>query len=422
MAIKSLQKWVLCTIAAVLLLGGLNLGLSIYASEVGDANHVASIPGATTESETNPEALAEGQPNDVALNTTTLMDESQIELEELETWTNLLRERSGLTPIEINLQATAESRITSLEIYIGELETTNGLTPVQLNVEQPVESRIDDVRNRLLLVSVQADKMAADRLQRVQEEQQFRISDLEQNLAKYGQATIFGSITALLALILALTLGGYTLYMAMRQKESQSKDTNAKDQKFEVLAKEQIALRKEIEQLRTENLSLRQAAEECKAELQATQSNAFSSISDMQTVDPIQMPFSSSPAEKNVLDLPIQSNCEIGKLQTKFDPTLSDSIYLTAGENYILYEDNTVAYALKRPYGELSSFMRNGLLRMYDIKVGDKVYTYQECKESGCPSFYLEVKANLRRAEVKLNSAGVYDLKRAGLLEAILIS
>lgn len=425
MIIKFLRKWVVCIAAAILLLGGLDMELYAYATSTGDSNSVTTISGAASESQSETVEDADSKTTSSA----SLMDETQVALMELEDWSNLLRERSGLAPIEADLQTLEESRVTRLEISVTELQKANGLTPSQWDVELPIEERIDTLRNRLLLVSAQTDKVAADQLtalQQVQNEQQSRIISLEQDLARCGQAVIFTSVVALVALILALSLGGYTIYAVLHQKDKQNQEAGSKDLKMEALTKEHASLRREVGQLHTDVLNLHERIEKLKSELPPPSSSksdvssfgGFSVPDTQQSEPPVQIRSSLLPAE----NLLTQSSREVGRLQTRFDPTLSDAIYLTAGEDYILYEDNTVEYALSRPYGELSSFMRNGLLRMYDIQVKDKVYTYQECKKSGCPSFYLEIKSNLRRAEVNCNSAGAYDLKHTGLLEAVRIS
>lgn len=429
MIIKFLWKRAVCTAAAILLLGGLGMNLCAYATSAGDSNNVTAILGTTSELATKSESETAEDADSENTASASLMDETQVALMEMESWSNLLRERLGLAPIEADLQASEESRVTRLEISVTELQTANGLTPTQWDVELPIEERIDALRNHLLLVSEQTDKAAADRLtalQQVQDEQQSRIINLEQDLARCGQAVLFASMVGLLALILALSLGGYTIYTVLHQKDKQSQEAGPKDLKMESLTKEQANLRREVGQLHTEVLSLSESIEKLKSELpppsssnsDASSFGGFSAPNTQQPEPPVQIRSSHLAA----VNLPAQSSREVGRLQTRFDPTLSDAIYLTAGEDYILYEDNTVEYALNRPYGELRSFMRNGLLRMYDIQVGDKVYTYQECKKSGCPSFYLEIKSNLRRAEVNRNSAGAYDLKHTGLLEAVRVS
>lgn len=121
---------------------------------------------------------------------------------------------------------------------------------------------------------------------------------------------------------------------------------------------------------------------------------------------------------KHPVQEPRYSTRPAGRLRAEFDSTLSDNIMLLPGEDYTLYDDNTLEYSGRGRYGDLGTYLRNGVLRLYDICVDGRTYCYDACKNAGYRSDYLQLTKTLRRARVRKNAGGGYDLVEAGVLQA----
>lgn len=110
----------------------------------------------------------------------------------------------------------------------------------------------------------------------------------------------------------------------------------------------------------------------------------------------------------------------VKKLCSNFDPQIQDRIWLTEGEGYLLYDDNTLEPDERRGSNTLENFAQNGLLRLFDAQVDGQVYTYRQIVDGEYPrKQYYQPGKVLKKAVVKQESGGEYSLVQQGRIEML---
>lgn len=356
---------------------------------------------------------------------------------DLETGLNLEQKAANET-------ASEEVRISSLNERLCAIEAVLGMESQPLPVDVDKDQQMDVLNGRILLANAKVRERASEssesetpqveptpeseltnrfsEMEELSEKTQKRVQELEDRVDTIQKFTVVGLFIAILALVTAIVLGVVDLLMILRSKKPANDVgayANQQDLKKlqENLNRELKTLQKENSQLRSGLAAVQNAARpETKEENVKTYQNESSST---KTVFAEPEPIS---PQVPIADVPKQSSHVVENLKAVFDMTLSDNIFLAKGSDYILYDDNTLEYSMRMPYGEISAYARNGLLRLYDIQVNDTVYAYQQYKNKKCPNGYVQVKETLKRAKVKINAAGTYDLVEPGLLRAELLS
>lgn len=353
-----------------------------------------------------------------------------------------LETRLKLEQKAVDETASEDVRIGSLNERLGAIEAVLGMESQPLPTDK--DQQMDVLNGRILLANAKVKELAfasaesetpqvestqeselTNRLSEMEElskKTQKRVQELEDRVDTIQKFTAVGLLIAILALVTAIVLGVVNLMMTLRAKKS-ANDAGAYANQQD-LKKLQENLNRELKTLQKENSRLRN-------ELTTVQNTARSETKE----ENVKSYLNESPSPKTVsaepelvspqvpiANVPKQSSSVVGNLKAVFDMTLSDNIFMTKGSDYILYDDNTLEYSMRMPYGEISAYARNGLLRLYDIQVNDTIYTYQQYKNKKCPNAYVQVKDTLKRAEVKINAAGTYDLVEPGLLRAELLS
>lgn len=351
-----------------------------------------------------------------------------------------LETRLKLEQKAVDETASEDVRIGSLNERLGAIEAVLGMESQPLPTDK--DQQMDVLNGRILLANAKVKELAfasaesetpqvestqeselTNRLSEMEElskKTQKRVQELEDRVDTIQKFTAVGLLIAILALVTAIVLGVVNLMMTLRAKKSANDAgayANQQDLKKlqENLNRELKTLQKENSRLRNELTTVRNAAQsETKEENVKTYLNESPSPKTVSVEPELVSP------QVPIADMPKQSSSVVGNLKAVFDMTLSDNIFMTKGSDYILYDDNTLEYSMRMPYGEISAYARNGLLRLYDIQVNDTIYTYQQYKK--CPNAYVQVKDTLKRAKVKINAAGTYDLVEPGLLSAELLS
>lgn len=353
---------------------------------------------------------------------------------DLETGLNLERKAADET-------ASEEVRISSLNERLCAIETVLGMGAQPLPVDK--DQQMDVLNGRILLANAKVKELASAsaesetpqvestseskltnrfaEMEELSEKTQRRVQELEDRVDTIQKFTTVGLLIVILSLVTAIVLGVVDLMTILRVKKSVN-DTGVYANQQD-LKKLQKNLDRELKNLQKENSQLRSG-------LAAVQ-NAIGPETNEENVKTY---LNESPSPKTVsaepelvlpqvpiANVPKQSSSVVENLKAVFDMTLSDNIFLAKGSDYILYDDNTLGYSMRMPYGEISAYARNGLLRLYDIQVNDTIYTYQQYKNKKCPNAYVQVKETLKRAKVKINAAGTYDLVEPGLLRAELL-
>ena len=353
-----------------------------------------------------------------------------------------LETRLKLEQKAVDETASEDVRISSLNERLGAIEAVLGMESQPLPTDK--DQQMDVLNGRILLANAKVKELAfasaesetpqmestqelelTNRLSEMEElskKTKKRVQELEDRVDTIQKFTAVGLLIAILVLVTAIVLGVVNLMMTLRAKKSANDAgayANQQDLKKlqENLNRELKTLQKENSRLQNELTTVQNAARsETKEENVKTYLNESPSPKTVSAEPELVSP------QVPIADVPKQSSSVVGNLKAVFDITLSDNIFMTKGSDYILYNDNTLEYSMRMPYGEISAYARNGLLRLYDIQVNDTIYTYQQYKNKKCPNAYVQVKETLKRAKVKINAAGTYDLVEPGLLCAELLS
>lgn len=412
MRTHSFQRGAAWLLSAALFLGGRAGGLSVYAVAPASNSSAASV-----EARTDRLSVLENQVSD-------------------------LEEKLDIPQQAADVPTDDESRIRSLQERLQTIENALGLVSGDLPTDP--DAQMDDLNDRLLLasaaamntsVSIQVESASAAptaentesdteaQLREALHNVESRQNNLEEEVGTAKRLALAGLILGVLSLVAAIAAG--VLSCMLSRKKVGELGENAFYVKQQEFKKAQESLGHELQKLQSETQQLHNKMAEAQAVKVPSPSMESRDVPKQREAErkeaeagKVQEPENQASPRIDAPAAPKQSSRVLGNLKAEFDIALSDDIFLTAGNDYILYDDNTMEYAMKMPYGEFDSYAKNGLLRLYDIQVGDTVYTYQQYKEKKCPNVYIQMEGNLKRAKVKSNAAGAYDLVEVGLLSA----